>query len=172
MIILLFTHAMKLAAAGKTAQFISQRPSGTHNKHSRFFIDVVHMRKYYVGKKNTSRDFDGFICFHPRPPSKKKWFLVRCLYICMDGWMWASLASGRLQGYYSYSVPKSVSATGRFPVNMNIPAPQMSALQKSPETQNGNFLQSSFFSPLALQTKFWPWPTSMKLSVSLQFTRS
>jgi hypothetical protein len=26
--------------------------------------------------------------------------------------------------------------------------------------------------PLALQPQFWPWPTFMKLSVSLQFTRS
>jgi hypothetical protein len=28
------------------------------------------------------------------------------------------------------------------------------------------------FFPLALQSQFWPWPTSMKLSVSLRFTRS
>jgi hypothetical protein len=30
----------------------------------------------------------------------------------------------------------------------------------------------TFFFPLALQPQFGPWPTSMKLSVSLQFTRS
>jgi hypothetical protein len=29
-----------------------------------------------------------------------------------------------------------------------------------------------FFFPLALQLTFGPWPISMKLSVSLQFTRS
>jgi hypothetical protein len=29
-----------------------------------------------------------------------------------------------------------------------------------------------FFFPLALQPKFGPWPSSMKLSVSLRFTRS
>jgi hypothetical protein len=29
-----------------------------------------------------------------------------------------------------------------------------------------------FFSPLALQSQFGPWPTSMKLHVSLRFTRS
>jgi hypothetical protein len=29
-----------------------------------------------------------------------------------------------------------------------------------------------FFFPLALQPQFGPWPTSMKLSVSLQFTKS
>jgi hypothetical protein len=28
------------------------------------------------------------------------------------------------------------------------------------------------FSPMALQPKFLPWPTSMKISISLQFTRS
>jgi hypothetical protein len=28
------------------------------------------------------------------------------------------------------------------------------------------------YSVLALQPKFWPWPTSMKLSVSLHFARS
>jgi hypothetical protein len=34
-----------------------------------------------------------------------------------------------------------------------------------------SLLASTFF-PLALQPQFWPWPTSMKLSVSLLFTRS
>jgi hypothetical protein len=33
-------------------------------------------------------------------------------------------------------------------------------------------LRKPFFFPLALQPKFGPWPTSMKLSVSLRFTRS
>jgi hypothetical protein len=32
--------------------------------------------------------------------------------------------------------------------------------------------KESFFFPLALQPTFGPWPTSMKLCVSLQFTRS
>jgi hypothetical protein len=30
----------------------------------------------------------------------------------------------------------------------------------------------TFFFPLALQPQFGPWPTCMKLSVSLQFSRS
>jgi hypothetical protein len=36
----------------------------------------------------------------------------------------------------------------------------------------GRPCRSSFFFPLALQPQFGPWPTSMKLSVSLRFTRS
>jgi hypothetical protein len=47
-----------------------------------------------------------------------------CLIGWMDGWMCESLASGRLQGYYSFSVPKSVYAIGRFPANTNIRAPE------------------------------------------------
>jgi hypothetical protein len=132
----------EVGSSRNTAQFMSQGPSGTHNTHSRFFIYVG--ESILMAKKKTSRDFDGFICFQPRPPSRKKWFLVRCLYVCMDGWMCASLASGRLEGYYSYSVPKSVFATVRFPVNANIPAPEILTLQKSPETQNGNFLENSY----------------------------
>jgi hypothetical protein len=31
---------------------------------------------------------------------------------------------------------------------------------------------NTIFFPLALQPQFGPWPTSMKLSVSLRFTRS
>jgi hypothetical protein len=37
--------------------------------------------------------------------------------------------------------------------------------------ENMKLLVPIFF-PLALQPTFGPWPTSMKLSVSLQFTRS
>jgi hypothetical protein len=33
-------------------------------------------------------------------------------------------------------------------------------------------LHSRFFFPLALQPQLGPWPTSMKLSVSLQFSKS
>jgi hypothetical protein len=42
---------------------------------------------------------------------------------------------------------------------------------RSPLKQKQDRLPSFFF-PLALQPQFWPWPTSKKLSVSLQFTRS
>jgi hypothetical protein len=46
----------------------------------------------------------------------------------------------------------------------------------SPATQVlglAGLLPSTFiFLPLALEPQFWPWPTSMKLSISLQFTRS
>jgi hypothetical protein len=48
------------------------------------------------------------------------------------------------------------------------------------ETQNGlkvtfpyrGYLIFRVFFPLALQPQFGPWPTSMKLSVSLRFSRS
>jgi hypothetical protein len=34
------------------------------------------------------------------------------------------------------------------------------------------FIKKMHIFPLALQPHIWPWATSMKLSVSLQFTRS
>jgi hypothetical protein len=47
-------------------------------------------------------------------------FMYVCMYICMC----ASLAPGRLDGFYSYSVFKSLFIIGQCPVNMNNPAPK------------------------------------------------
>jgi hypothetical protein len=44
-------------------------------------------------------------------------------------------------------------------------------LNSESESYSGAHVKIIFF-PLALQPQFGPWPTSMKLSVSLQFSRS
>jgi hypothetical protein len=58
------------------------------------------------------------------------------------GWICVSLASERLEGFYSYSAFKSLSIIGRFPVNMNIPAPKTGALLLGPQSQNADFLEN------------------------------
>jgi hypothetical protein len=51
-------------------------------------------------------------------------------------WVCASLASERLEGFYSYSLFKSLSIVGRYPMNINILAPKIGVIQVGPETQN------------------------------------
>jgi hypothetical protein len=51
--------------------------------------------------------------------------------------------------------------------------PSIVRVHTNTHTQNSNHLYVSlFFPPFALQPQFGPWPTSMKLSVSLRFSRS
>jgi hypothetical protein len=62
----------------------------------------------------------------------------------MDGWVderiggWnggpmdASLAPYCFDGFYSYSVFKTLSVIGRSPMNMNVSAPKIRSLQVSP----------------------------------------
>lgn len=54
----------------------------------------------------------------------------------------ASLASERLEGFYSYTAFKSLSIIGRFPVNMNIPAAKTGAVLLGPHPQNAGFLEN------------------------------
>jgi hypothetical protein len=58
------------------------------------------------------------------------------------GWMCISLASDRLEGFYSYSAFKILSIIVRFLVNMNIPAPKTGTLLLSPHCQNAGFLEN------------------------------
>jgi hypothetical protein len=52
------------------------------------------------------------------------------LYVCMDV---CPLVPEQLDGFYSYSVVKSLSIIGQCPVNMNIPAPKIGTLEKRPK---------------------------------------
>jgi hypothetical protein len=63
------------------------------------------------------------------------------MYLCM--YMCPSLAPERLDRFYSYSVLKNLSTIRRSPASMNIPTPKRGALQKSPKTRNGDFLENS-----------------------------
>jgi hypothetical protein len=69
-----------------------------------------------------------------------------CMYVWMDGWMdgWTctSLIPEQLDGFYKYSVFTSLSGIGRCPVNINISAPKIGALQMGLKTQNGDFLEN------------------------------
>jgi hypothetical protein len=76
-------------------------------------------------------------------PEYGKWLLEfhLSLYVCM----YFSLAPGRSDGFYSYSVYKSSSRIHQCPMNVNIPAPKLWALQMGSETQNGDFLENKRF---------------------------
>jgi hypothetical protein len=56
-----------------------------------------------------------------------------CMYVC-NLWMCAPLAPKLLF--------KSCSIIGRCPVNLNIRARKIGALQMGPKTQNGDFLEN------------------------------
>jgi hypothetical protein len=58
----------------------------------------------------------------------------------MGGWMCAFLLPERLDGFYSYSVFKTLPVIGRFPINMNIPVTKIGALK----TQNSYFLYNGY----------------------------
>jgi hypothetical protein len=61
-----------------------------------------------------------------------------CLYLRKG----ASLVPERLDGFCSDFIFKSSSIIGRCPMNLNIPAPKIKALQAHPRTQNGCFLEN------------------------------
>jgi hypothetical protein len=76
----------------------------------------------------------------PNPLGKKQLFLECRLTVCLYIWMCASLAPEWLDGFYLFSVFKMFSSTGRCPINMNILALEIGALQMSPSKRNGRFL--------------------------------
>jgi hypothetical protein len=57
----------------------------------------------------------------------------------------ASLAPERLDGFYSYLIFKSLTSIGRCPMDMNIPAQKIRALQMGPKTQNDDLLENGFY---------------------------
>jgi hypothetical protein len=61
-------------------------------------------------------------------------------FICIIG-MCALLVSEQFSGF-SYSVCKVLFILHQCPVNLNMPAPKTGALQISPKTQNGSFLEN------------------------------
>jgi hypothetical protein len=73
-----------------------------------------------------------------------KWLLLRHLSASVSMFLkiCASPASELFNGFYSYSVLKSVFAMGLCPVNMNILAQEIMVFQMSPNTQNDDFPQN------------------------------
>lgn len=66
------------------AQFMSQRPSGTHNAPPRVCIDVLHMRACYDGEKTHLEILMDLYVFSPDPKVGRSGFWYA---VCMDGWM-------------------------------------------------------------------------------------
>jgi hypothetical protein len=59
--------------------------------------------------------------------------------------MYPSLALEPLDGFYSYSVLKSLSLVGRCSANMVVPAPEIGTHQTIPKTQRVDFLGNGFY---------------------------
>jgi hypothetical protein len=69
----------------------------------------------------------------------KRCFLECCMCLCMYIFMYVPwLEPERLDGFYSYSVFKSLSVTDRCPANMDILAPKIGALQMGPQNKTAN----------------------------------
>jgi hypothetical protein len=57
-------------------------------------------------------------------------------------WICVLLVPEQIYKFYSYSVFKSLSFIGQCPVNVNILAPEIRALQMGPKIQNCHFLEN------------------------------
>jgi hypothetical protein len=100
------------------------------------------VRKYCDSKKVDLEILTDVHVFNPLPRLQKECFNAVypsvCVYVSMYGWMvgWvrASLAPERLDGFYSYS-EFSVAIIGWCPVYMNTPVQNMGggALQHEPQ---------------------------------------
>jgi hypothetical protein len=74
----------------------------------------------------------------PSLPITKKSFLECRLFVCMN------VHLSRLNGFYSYSVCKSLSVICRCPTNMNILARKYGVPSDKPPKQNGDFLENVY----------------------------
>jgi hypothetical protein len=74
------------------------------------------------------------------PEYEKVAFGMLCVCLC------APVAPERLDGFYSYSIFKSLLVISLYPVDMNILAPQIRVLNRPhPRTQNCNFVENGTY---------------------------
>jgi hypothetical protein len=88
-------------------------------------------------RKHRSKDFDWCTRFEPPWIGRNGFRNAISLHV----WVCSSLAVEWLDGFYSYSIFKSVSVIGRCQMNMNIQAPKVGVFQMVPETQNGDIIE-------------------------------
>lgn len=93
-----------------------------------------------------SIDLHVFNHLNPKRSFHNAVLISVCLCVCMS-----SLASERFDGFYSYSVFKSLFNLGRWPVNMNNLAPKLEALYRAPKDKIAIFFKTTVTITLGYQ---------------------
>jgi hypothetical protein len=96
--------------------------------------DVCNRRKYCDSKKT---DLEILMDLHIFSTPEYE-VVFGMLPVCMC----TSLVSERLEGFYFYSVFRSLSILGQCLVNINILAPKIGALHRGLQAQNTDFLKN------------------------------